>query len=71
MNLQHQLDSTAGANGSTKRRKQVYWGKNKNNSMIIHKIERWPQATNPITSTTNKNYNNHQGRSPTVPTTAA
>ena len=36
--------------------------------MIIHKIQRWKQATNPIT--TNKNYNNQQGRSPTVPTTA-
>ena len=35
--------------------------------MIIHKIQRWPQATKPIT--TNKNCNNQQGRSPTVPTT--
>ena len=36
--------------------------------MIINKIQRWPQATKPIT--TNKNYNNQKGRSPTVPTTA-
>ena len=36
--------------------------------MIIHEIQRWPQATQPIM--TNKNYNNQQGWSPTVPTTA-
>ena len=42
-------------------------GKHKNKSMIVYKIQRWPQATKPIT--TNKNYNNQQGRSPTVPTT--
>ena len=36
--------------------------------MIIHKIQRLPQATKPIT--TNKSYNNQQERSPTVPTTA-
>ena len=36
--------------------------------MIIHKKQRWPQATKP--TTTNKKYNNQQGRSPTVPTTA-
>ena len=42
--------------------------KNKNKSMIIHKIQRWQQATKPIT--TIKNYNNQQGRSPTVPSTA-
>ena len=55
INLQHQLDNTA-------------TGENKNKSMIIHKKQRWPQATKP--TTTNKNYNNKQGRSPTVPTTA-
>ena len=27
ISLQHQLDNTAGENGSAKRRKQVYWGK--------------------------------------------
>ena len=43
-------------------------GQNKNKSIITHKIQRWPQATKPIT--TNKNCNNQQGRSPTVPTTA-
>ena len=43
-------------------------GKNNNKSIIIHKIQRWPQPTKPIT--TNKNCNNQQGRSPTVPTTA-
>ena len=43
-------------------------GQKNNKSMIIHKIQRWPQGTKPIT--TNKNYNNQQGRSPTVPTTA-
>ena len=42
-------------------------GKNKNKSMI-NKLQGWPQATQPIT--TNKNYNNQQGRSPTVQTTA-
>ena len=31
MNLQHQLDNTGGANGSSKRRKQVYWGKTRIN----------------------------------------
>ena len=36
--------------------------------MIIHKKQRWPQATKP--TKTNKNYNNQQERSPTVPTTA-
>ena len=36
--------------------------------MIIHKIQDWPQATKPIT--TNKKYNNQQGRTPTVPTIA-
>ena len=36
--------------------------------MIIQKFKRWPQATKPITA--NNNYNNRQGRSPTVPTTA-
>ena len=36
--------------------------------MIIQKIQSWPQATKPIT--TNKNYNNQQGRSPIEPTTA-
>ena len=36
--------------------------------MIIHKIQRFPQATKPIM--TNKNYNNQQGRSPTVAATA-
>ena len=43
-------------------------GKTKNKSMIIHKKQRWPQATKP--TTTYKNYNNQQGGSPTVPTTA-
>ena len=42
-------------------------GKTKNKSMIIHKKQRWAQATKP--TTTNKNYNNQLGRSPTVPTT--
>ena len=36
--------------------------------MIIHKIQRWPQQTKHIL--TDKNYNNQQGRSPAVPTTA-
>ena len=36
--------------------------------MIIHKKQRWPQAIKP--TTTNKNDNNKQGRSPTVPATA-
>ena len=31
MNLQHQLDNTAGAIVSSKRRKQVYWGKTRIN----------------------------------------
>ena len=35
--------------------------KNKNKSMIINKIQGWPQVTQPIT--TNKNDNNQQGRS--------
>ena len=43
-------------------------GQNKNKSIIIHKIPRFPQATKPIT--TNKNCNNQHGRSPAVPTTA-
>ena len=34
-------------------------GKNKNKSMIIHKKQRWPQATK--LTTTNKNYNSQQG----------
>ena len=45
-----------------------FTGANKSKSMIIHEIQRWPQATQPIT--TNKKYNNQQGRSPTVPKTA-
>ena len=35
--------------------------------MIINKVKGWPQATQPITK---KKYNNQQGRSPTVQTTA-
>ena len=31
INLQHQLDNTAGENGSVKRREQVYWGKTRIN----------------------------------------
>ena len=31
INLQHQLDNTAGENGSVKRRKHVYWGKTRVN----------------------------------------
>ena len=42
--------------------------RNKNKSMIIYKIQRWPQATKPFM--TNKDYYNQLGRSPTVPTTA-
>ena len=45
-----------------------FTGAKKNKSMIINIIQGWPQATEPIT--TNKNYNNQQGRSPTVQTTA-
>ena len=30
-NLQHQLDNTAGENGSAKTRKQVYWGRTRIN----------------------------------------
>ena len=44
-------------------------GQNKNKSIIITKLQGWPQATQPIT--TNKNDNNQQGRSPTVQTTAS
>ena len=62
MNLQHQVNNTAGVNGSARER-------NKNQSMIIHKILGWPQAT--------KNNHDQQiltkkqhGRSPTAATTA-
>ena len=41
---------------------------NKYQSMIIHKSQGWPQTTKTIT--TKKIDKNHQGRSPTVPTTA-
>ena len=48
--------------------KEYFSSGNMNKSMIIHKIQRWPQATKPIR--TNKNYNNQQGWSTTLPTTA-
>ena len=35
--LQHQYDNTAGANGSSKRRKQVYWGKTRINQLLFTK----------------------------------
>ena len=35
MNLLHQLDNTVGTNGSSKRRKQVYWGETKINQWLF------------------------------------
>ena len=46
MNLQHQLDNTAGANGSARKRKQVYWGK---------QISIIDYSPNPRMATNNKN----------------
>ena len=37
MNLQHQLGNTARANGSSKRRKQVYWSKTRINQRLFTK----------------------------------
>ena len=69
MNLQHQLDNTTVANGSSKERNQVYWGKTIINQWLFTKSNDGPQATKLIT--TNKKENSQQGRSPTVPTTAS
>ena len=68
MNLQHRLDKAAGANFSSKKEEKRLLWQNRNKSMIIHKIQGWPQATKSIM--TNKNNNDQQGRPPTVPTTA-
>ena len=39
MNLQHQLDNTGGANGSSKKRKQVYLGKTRINQWLLTKYK--------------------------------
>ena len=46
INLQHQLDNTAGENGSAKRRKQVYWGKNRINQWLFTKSKDFHKQQN-------------------------